>query len=231
MRRREFVRSLAATVVAAKLLPAQQAASPQLPAPAPVPWTLGLNPATPIPKTAVAEDVAQAAARFFSARQMRTLTRLADLLLPPIGPKAGALQAETPAFLDFLIGDSPAARKLSYTAGLDWLDAEARKRYQQPFAALDNSQADALVKPWLRTWMNDHPPTEPHAGFLNLAHADIRRATVNSEAWSRAAAVPGLESTAEELYWSPVEQRLAVPLPPHVQAVPRRGHSIPLIER
>ena len=60
---------------------------------------------------------------------MATLTRLSDVLMPPMGEKPGAVQAQTPMFLDFLIGSSPEARKHVYSEGLDWLDAEAKKKF------------------------------------------------------------------------------------------------------
>ena len=121
--------------------------------------------------------------RFFSPQQMATLTRLSDVLMPPMGEKPGAVKAQTPMFLDFLIGDSPDARKQVYREGLDWLDAEAKKKFNMEFAKLSDAQVDELLKPWLRTWMNDHPPEEKHAEFVNIAHDDIRTATVNSKAW------------------------------------------------
>jgi hypothetical protein len=116
MLRREFVRAVVAVSFAPKLL-AQQTAAPAPPPPAPVPWTLGLNPKTPLPHTEVADGVAQTEQRFFTAIQMATLMRLSDVLMPPIGSKPGALQAETPLFLDFLVGSSPAARKSVYRGG------------------------------------------------------------------------------------------------------------------
>jgi hypothetical protein len=198
------------------------------------PRTLGLNPKTPLPETEDVDAVAEGDSTFFSAEQMATLSRLSDLLLPALGDKPGALQAEAPVFLDFLIGISPDVRKNLYTGGLDWLDAESRKKYSTPFARTDASQADALVKPWLRTWMTDHPPTEPHAGFLNIAHADIRTATINSEVWSKAAARDGQSGSAADLFWSPIDpdvyaqdySRVHVRPSPVVDA-PRSSHTTP----
>jgi hypothetical protein len=203
MRRREFIQALLAASVAPKLLLAQQSTSAAPLLPAPVPWTLGLNPKTPLPHTAVVDSVATTDSMFFSPQQMATLERLADVLVPATAKHPGALQAETPAFLDFLIGHSPASRAHLYTGGLDWLDTQAKLKYKKPFAKLDASEADALLKPWLRTWMQDHPPTELHADFINIAHADIRAATANSRAWSMQDD-PGDES-AVGLYWSPIE--------------------------
>ncbi len=63
----------------------------------------------PLPMTPLVPDaVAQTNAYFFSDRQIATLRRLSEILLPPIKGYPGALDAGTPEFLDFLIGVSPA---------------------------------------------------------------------------------------------------------------------------
>ncbi len=233
MRRREFVRGVLAVGIAPGALLGQQAgsapANPAPPPPAPVPWTLGLNAKTPLPVTEVAEGIAEAEASFFSPGQMAALTRLCDLLMPALGEKPGALGAGTPLFLDFLIGKSPEARKKVYGGGLDWLDAEAKAKYKLPFARLDAEQADAVIGPWLRTWMSDHPPTEVHADFINIAHEDIRTATMNSKVWDDAGAAVEADWVTGGLYWSPIEPDLRVlsNVPPHVQAAPKAAHTMP----
>jgi hypothetical protein len=202
-----------------------------------VPWTLGLNPKTPLPQTEVVDGIAKTEQRFFTLVQMATLFRLCDVLMPPIGNKPGAVQAETPLFLDFLIGRSPAARRKAYTVGLNWLDSESQSRYGKAFAKVDDGQADAILKPWLRTWMSDHPPTELHADFVNIAHEDIRRATVNSKAWSEVPSVGALASTETGLYWYPIEPDIyeassnLAHAPLHVIAAPKATHSIPSYPR
>jgi hypothetical protein len=235
--RRDFVRVIVSVGLLPKLLLAQQAANPAMPPPAPVPWTRGLNPKTPIPVTEAADAIAQAEASFFTPSQFATLNRLCDLLLPSFGDKPGALQAGTPVFLDFLIGSSPERRRSLYTGGLDWLDQEAKVRHKLPFTQLSATQADALIKPWLRTWMSDHPPTEAHADFLNIAHEDILTATMNSKAWDDASAAAGQDWVTGGLYWSPIEPDIAslaaasTRLPPHVMAAPRAAHTMPSYPR
>jgi gluconate 2-dehydrogenase subunit 3-like protein len=235
MLRRDFVRAVVSASLAPKLLLCQQAV-PALPPPAPVPWTLGLNPKTPLPHTEVAEQVAQTKQRFFTAVQMATLIRLSDVLVPQIGDKPGAVQCETPLFLDFLLEASPSARKQVYISGLNWLDATAQQRFQKTFAKLDDEQVGALLKPWLRTWMNDHPPTELHADFVNIAHDDIRTATLNSKAWSDQSAGTR-ESAGEGLYWYPIEPDIydinadCTRIPVHVLAAPKSSHTIPAYPR
>jgi hypothetical protein len=236
MLRRDFVRAVISFVFATKMSRAQQANDPTLPPPAPVPWTLGLNSRTPLPQTELADEIAATELRFFTQQQMATLMRLSDVLLPPLDGKPGALEAQTPIFLDFLIGGSPEPRQKVYTGGLDWLEGAAQAQYKTAFAHLDDAQAGDLLKPWLRTWMNDHPPAESHADFINIAHDDIRMATVNSKAWSEVPSVGAEESTEVALYWSPIEPDLferaeCEQIPPHVQAAPKSAHTMPTYPR
>ncbi len=205
MQRRQFVRAAISAGLAPTALLAQKSTTPNLPLPAPVPWTLGLNPRTPLPHTTVADAVADAPPAFFTERQMATLSRLADVLLPPLNGQPGALEAQAPQFLDFFVGSSSAQVQDVYTGGLDWLEAQAQKRFKTYFAALSDAQVDIVIKPWLRAWMSDHPPTELHADFVNIAHNDIREATVNSPVWNATHARGGEERTETGLYWEPIE--------------------------
>lgn len=204
MERREFLRAMAVLAITPRWLLAQQNTNAAPALPAPVPWTLGLNPRTPLPETMIADAAAETIPAFFSAVQMATLRHLSDVMLPRTGKHPGALDAKTPEFLDFLIGHSPAVRGELYAAGLNWLDSEAKLNYNKPFAEIEVVQVDAIVKPWLRTWMTDHPPTQTHADFVNIAHADIRTATVNSQVWFDSLDKKRQES-ATQLYWSPIE--------------------------
>ncbi len=238
MLRRDFVRTLISFFVAGKVARAQQRLNdPTLPPPAPVPWTLGLNARTPVPVTALADEIAAADLTFFTPLQMRTLTRLSDALLPPLNGKPGAVEAQTPMFLDFLIGSSVEARQKVYAGGLDWLEATAQAKYKTAFAQLDDAQAGELLKPWLRTWMSDHPPTEAHADFINIAHDDIRSATVNSKAWNDVPSVGAEPHTEEGIYWLPIEPDVYgenpsyAHTPPHVLAMPKAGQKMPVYPR
>ena len=237
MLRRDFVRAVVSLCCAPRLLLSQQTASSALPPPAPVPWTLGLNPKTPLPHTAVVDGITETERRFFTPPQLATLVRLCDVLLPPIGDKPGALQAGTPLFLDFLIGSSTAVRKKVYTGGLNWLDSESQKKDGKPFAKLDEAQAGAMLKPWLRTWMSDHPPTEPHAEFVSIAHDDIRTATVNSKVWNQAHSTGGQQSTETGLYWFPIDPDIyagrldSTHMSAHVLAAQKTAHAMPVYPR
>jgi hypothetical protein len=189
-----------ATPVAPSVPPAVPPAGPT--APGPVPWMRGLMEVKPLAIASIVPDaVAQTNANFFNEQQLATLRRLSEVLMPAHKGHPGAKEAGTPEFIDFLIGVSPTERQQMYQLGLDRLDAEAKHRFGTTFSALDKTQADQLLRPWLRTWMTDHPPAEPYAHFINIAHSDIRTATINSQAWSEARG----QAPDVELYWFPVD--------------------------
>jgi hypothetical protein len=220
MQRRDFVKAMMAASTAAVTAQAglgQQTAPPvaqKLPppvpkAPGPVPWTSGLLEVKPLAMTPLVPDaVAQTDAHFFNSRQMATLRRLGEIFMPPSKSHPGATEAAAPEFLDFLIGASPADRRQMYQSGLDRLEAEARQNFGVSFSAVSATQADQLLRPWLRSWMNDHPPTEQYALFINIAHTDFRTATINSQAWADAAKAAGQPVPDIDLYWYPVDPDL-----------------------
>jgi hypothetical protein len=211
MRRRDFVKAMVAASASAKTMLGQETQTPPVApsvppaaqkAPGPVPWMRGLMEVKPLSIASVVPDaVAQAEAYFFNEQQLATLRRLSEILVPPLKGYPGAKEAGTPEFIDFLIGVSPPERQQMYQSGLDRLNVEAHQHFGAPFSTLEKSQADQLIRPWLRTWMTDHPPTEPYARFINIAHSDIRTATINSQAWSDAR----IKTPDLELYWFPVD--------------------------
>jgi hypothetical protein len=236
MKRRKFVRILLSVVAAPRMLLGQQQGKQPLPAAAPVPWFTGLNPRTPLPATEPADLAAIADLKFFTPAQMQNLQRLCRVLMPPLNGKPGAIEANTPQFLDFLLAGSLPDRQKLYAGGLDWLDSEAQKKYKLGFFALTDDQVDSLVKPWLRIWMSDTPPTEAHADFVNVALDEIRTATINSRIWNQTPGVTVGEWSPSELYWSPIEPDLAFVLSdqshlvqPHVAAA--KTSATPIYKR
>ncbi len=227
MRRRDFVKAIMAAGVSAKAALGQEPApkaqapaptptspptlkpsvSPNAPvAPAPIPMMRGLQEIKGLPILPLSADaIAEPEQHFFNAVQFATLRRLADLFEPAREGHPGAAEAGVAEFLDFLIGVSPADRQQMYTSGLDRLEKEAHGRFGVAFAKVSDEQADQLIKPWLRAWMDDHPPTEPYERFMSLAHLDVRTATVNSQATADVARKAGLQPPVVELYWYPVD--------------------------
>jgi hypothetical protein len=209
MRRRDFVKAMMAASVAAKTMLGQQKETSVAASDADDPEVArarGLMEMKPLPMTLLVPDaVADTSAHFFTERQMATLRRLSEILMPPLKGYPGAVDAGAPEFLDFLIGASPLDRQEMYRFGLDRLDTESSQQFGVAFAAAGKGDADKLLRPWLRVWMPDHPPTELHARFINVAHMDIRTATINSQAWNQALIAAGRKDREVGVYWFPVE--------------------------
>jgi hypothetical protein len=134
---------------------------------------------SPKVETAVPDANADPVARFFTREQLAALSRLAEILEPSEPQTPGAREAHAAEFLDFLIGQSPAPRQMLYRTGLDRLNSESAHRYNQPFGALDNRQAAAVLEPLHRPWTYEDP-SEPLEHFLREAKSDIAQATRNS---------------------------------------------------
>lgn len=209
MKRRHFVKALAA-VPAAPALVAQQQPAGQ---PAPGVPANPTQPVEPPPRAggelpkfdiAVPDAAAEMMPDFFTARQFAALRKLCAILMPPVGKAPGALAAGAPEFLDFLIGHSPNNRKQLYRAGLDALNEHARKQFQKPFSEVDETQAAAILKPLHEPWSYE-PPSDPLARFLGAAKIDVRTATVNSREYSALAVDTRRRSFASGLYWYPLD--------------------------
>jgi Gluconate 2-dehydrogenase subunit 3 len=181
MKRRHFFKSLAALPAAPALIaetPPPQARSSESNIPA-------------FPQTSP-ELVAEPAPHFFTADQYSALRRLAALFMPPLDGNPGAIECEAPEFLDFLIGAELPERQKLYRSGLDMLNANAKKKFKKAFADLDDTEADAIVRPLLKpvAWQYA-PPKDPAEHFIADAHRDIRTATQNSREWATAGASSG----------------------------------------
>ena len=200
MRRRGFVKALAA-VPAAPVLLAQQPAAQPAPAQPPAP-----SDEIPALKATVPDAAADMMPRYFTPSQFSALRRVSDLLMPPMNGAAGALDSKAPEFLDFLISESPAERQTLYRSGLDALNQQAQQKFQKPFADLDATQADSLLSPLKQPWTFDEP-SDPVAAFLRAAKQDVRIATTNSREYSSAAPAGGGRRgfAGAGLYWYPLD--------------------------
>jgi hypothetical protein len=189
MKRRHFFRTIAA--IPAGQLIAQQAPAPAAPAQAARSAAGRAASSTQLQITDV-DLTAEAAPAFFAPEQLAALRRLGALLQPPLNGNPGATEAKAAEFLDFLVGVSPADSQKLYKYGLDALNSQARKQFRKAFADLDDSQADAVVRPLLTPipWPEDLPE-DPVKRFVARAHRDLRTATQNSREWAVAAASSG----------------------------------------
>jgi hypothetical protein len=206
MKRRRFVKGLLALPAAPALVAQQQQPAPggnqaALPGTA-SPQTAGESPAL---ETAISDAAAEMVPRFFTSTQFAALRQLSGILMPPINGAPGALEAHAPEFLDFLIGQSPPERQQLYQAGLDTLNAQAKKRFNKTFAEADAAETAALLASLREPWTPE-PPAEPLARFLHAAKQDIRTATTNSPEWSAAGlASGGRRPGGFNQYWLPID--------------------------
>lgn len=216
MKRRNFVTGLLATPAAPAILLGEQAAqtTPKQQA-APKPNTparqFSREPHNVPHLATVAGDLsAHPAPHYFNEVQFATLRKLGSLLVPPLKGNPGALDAQAPEFLDFLISVSPDDRQKLYLCGLDALDAQARDKFQKPFSELEAQQVDAILRPLLvaRPWPQDLP-SDPLQNFMVQVHEDLRTATMNSREWAAAAEKSGHLFTrgfrTSGYYWAPID--------------------------
>jgi hypothetical protein len=159
-----------------------------------------------VPKleVAIADQASDPVPHFFTQPQFAALRRLCDVLMPPADGNPGALGVGVPEFLDFLIGESPAEKQQLYRAGLDALNAAARRKYTKAFVDVDTSQADGLLAPLHAAWTHEEP-SDPLARFLRAAKIDVRTATMNSREYSAVASTGGRRGGGNGLYWYPLD--------------------------
>ncbi len=191
MKRRRFIKTMAS----ASALPAALAAQgPAAEAPAPALELSSLDEAAdPLPS-------------FFSTHQFAALTRVSALLVPKYDEMPGAIETGAPAFLDFLIGESPEADQKVYLDGLNALNFQSAMRFDKPFAEVDEAQAHELLAPLRQPWTPE-PSTDPLTVFLQRAKDDVRTATVNTQMWAEALASRGgggRRMSGSGQYWLPL---------------------------
>lgn len=91
-----------------------------------------------------AQDPASFVAQFFTPHELRTVTVLADLVIPRDERSGSASDAGVPAFIDFMMIDRP-QMQASIRDGLTWLDAETRRRFDRAFIDATAAQQAAIL--------------------------------------------------------------------------------------
>ena len=133
-----------------------------------------------------ADAVAEGVPRFLSKAELVTFADLARTLVPAFDARPGAVEAEAPQFLDFLLSLSTPDVQQLYRAGL------------AQFAKTKDAT------PLNRPWTYDEPKDAYHR-FLRAARTALYQATVNSKPWAEAMSQRSRGSSATGLYWLPVD--------------------------
>lgn len=105
------------------------------------------------------------APRFFTASEYRTVTLLADTIIPADQRSGSASDAGVPAFMDFMMMDRPHNQK-PMRDGLAWLDQACRTRFGQPFTGCKPAERRALLDQI--AWPDKAAPDQqPGVAFFN----------------------------------------------------------------
>ena len=92
----------------------------------------------------VKRDQALMKETFFTAAEMKTITVLADMIIPADEHSGSASDAKVPEFIEFIVKDIP-DHQLPMRGGLRWLDMQCLKKYNAAFADCSEQQRIAMV--------------------------------------------------------------------------------------
>jgi gluconate 2-dehydrogenase gamma chain len=82
--------------------------------------------------------------QFFTKEEMATITVLSDIIIPKDGKSGSASEAGVPAFIEFIAKDMPHFQT-PLRGGLQWLNAESRRRFTKNFALCTKAQQIQIV--------------------------------------------------------------------------------------
>lgn len=80
---------------------------------------------------------------FLNEHELETIAVLCDIILPAKADIGGAVDAEVPAFIEFIVKDMP-RQQLPIRGGLAWLDNHSNKLHNLEFKKLSNEQQLAI---------------------------------------------------------------------------------------
>ena len=82
---------------------------------------------------------------FFNKHEMKTISVLADIIIPADGRSGSATDAGVPEFIEFMAKDKPELQT-PLRGGLAWLDLEAKKRFEKKFVDCTAAQRIGIVE-------------------------------------------------------------------------------------
>lgn len=84
------------------------------------------------------------AEKFFDEHEMKTITILADIIIPKDEVSGSASDAGVPAFIEFIVKDMP-HYQTPLRGGIKWLDIQCMKRFEADFASCNAQQQIEIV--------------------------------------------------------------------------------------
>jgi hypothetical protein len=123
-------------------------------------------------------DGAAPAGKVLSPSQFTTLETLVEAIIPADDRSPGAKQARVADYIDLLLSESEPEWTLQWMGGLAALDAESTKRFNSPFARLNATQIDAILRDASR---NEREPKTPLEEFFVVSKEATIRGYYTSE--------------------------------------------------
>ena len=123
---------------------------------------------------------------FFTSGEMAALDRLTEILIPADKQSPGASAAKVNRYIDVMVADGAESARRSWRAGLENVDAEARRRFGSGFADLSEEQQDAVVA---RMAANENDPKSDLERFFRV----LKRMTIDGYYTSEVGVLQDLE--------------------------------------
>ena len=84
------------------------------------------------------------AEKFFDEHEMKTISVLADIIIPKDDTSGSATDAKVPDFIEFIVKDKP-SHQTPMRGGLKWLDLHCMKKFTNSFVECSASQQIEMV--------------------------------------------------------------------------------------
>jgi gluconate 2-dehydrogenase gamma chain len=104
--------------------------------------------------------------KFFDDHEMKTISILADIIIPKDGTSGSATDAKVPEFIEFIVKDMP-RHQVPMRGGLKWLDIQCLKRYNTDFASCSKEKQFEMVDE-IAYPEKAKPDMAPGVAFFNL---------------------------------------------------------------
>jgi hypothetical protein len=140
MDRRKYLKTLALGTAGAGVLLQTQSCEPKETAAAETPaaFTIDRNAQELVREQKLASE------KFFDAHEMKTISVLADIIIPKDETSGSATDAGVPDFIEFMAKDRP-NYQIPLRGGIKWLDLQCMRRYNTDFASCSQQQQIEMV--------------------------------------------------------------------------------------
>lgn len=82
--------------------------------------------------------------KFFDEHEMKTISILADIIIPKDETSGSATDAGVPDFIEFIVKDMP-QHQVPMRGGLKWLDLQMMRKYDKPFSDCTSEQQIEMI--------------------------------------------------------------------------------------